>query len=164
MQPGKIVFIACVTSAITAAGTFFGLHLTVGKKARQQSISTAVAAPPPAPASAAAPAPSPPPVTVAPAPAADNTAGPKTAASDPGVRESKTAATELGKEVVVPRVTGVWLHAAQGRLAKAKLVHKVSYTYDEDRSEGLVLRQRPAAGTRVERGTTVRLTVNRDYD
>lgn len=171
MQPGRIVLIAFVTSAITAAGTFFGLHATVGKKARRQAAVAAVGAMPPhvppaaaaqvtapvAARTAAAPAPA---VASPPAPAAPPAVAPAPAA----VREAKTSVTNVPGKVLVPRVTGVWLHAAQARLGKAGLGHKVRYTYDEDRSEGLVLRQHPAPGTAVERGATVKLTVNRDYD
>ena len=52
---------------------------------------------------------------------------------------------------------------ATATLRRAGLSYTVTYRYDEDHSENLILDQQPQAGLRVGRGATVKLVVNRDY-
>lgn len=64
--------------------------------------------------------------------------------------------------VVVPKATGMRLKFATRRLSSKGLsVGRVTYARDEDHMETYVLRQSPPSGTRVPRGSTVDLVVNR---
>ncbi len=64
-------------------------------------------------------------------------------------------------EAEVPKVVGKGLRAAKEELAAAGFeVGKVRYSYDEDRSGGVVLRQDPVAAASAPKGSTVSLVVN----
>ncbi len=66
------------------------------------------------------------------------------------------------KEMVkVPKVIGKLLRRAQRHLNEVDLeMGRLRYTYDEDRSAGVVLHQNPEANTEVEKGSKVELLVN----
>lgn len=66
-----------------------------------------------------------------------------------------------GGPVTVPKITGIRLRWATGRLAALGLtVGRVTYSSDEDHMEGYILRQSPPPGTPVARGSAVDVTVN----
>ena len=73
----------------------------------------------------------------------------------------KTTTRRAGPLVTVPSVTGVRVGGARWRLKQAGLaIGRVSYRNDEDHIDKYVLSQRPKAGARVPKGTTVDLVVN----
>ena len=67
-----------------------------------------------------------------------------------------------GKDlVIVPNVVGKGLKQAKDELAQAGFqVGNVSYSYDEDRRGGLVLKEEPAAGEMADKGAKINLVVN----
>jgi len=74
-------------------------------------------------------------------------------------------AVATGPTVKVPKVRGIRLRYAVSRLRGAGLVlGNVSYRTDEDHMPGFVLKQNPAAGTSLNRGSKVELVVNRAED
>lgn len=153
------MLIAFVTSALTSAGAFFALRGWMARGAATPGDASAVTAlrvPPP---------PAPPPVATEQLHAEDAEPAAATAAdanAPAPAREPSTASAGAGDEVVVPQVSRKRLAAARSILARAGFKVTVSYSYDEDVSEGRILRQLPRAGTRAPRGSSVRLVVNQD--
>lgn len=91
-------------------------------------------------------------------------AAPPKIPAPPALRPRPSVAVAPGTpgSVTVPKATGMRLQFATGRLSSSGLsVGRVSYENDEDHIEGYVLRQSPAPGTPVPRGTTVDLVINR---
>jgi len=85
-------------------------------------------------------------------------ARPDASAPAPGRRPAVKAA---GGSVTVPKITGIRLRWATGRLSALGLtVGRVTYSSDEDHMEGYILRQSPPPGTPVPRGSAVDVTVN----
>lgn len=68
-----------------------------------------------------------------------------------------------GPDVVeVPRIAGLRYQVAFKRVAEHGFkVGTVSYVFDEDHSNGVVLRQSPAPGKKVDKGTPISLVINR---
>jgi serine/threonine-protein kinase len=62
--------------------------------------------------------------------------------------------------VEVPKVTGLQLKKAKELLEAAKLVVATKMTYDENVAPWAIVRQEPAAGTKVAPGSTVTVAIN----
>ena len=78
-----------------------------------------------------------------------------------GAASRGPAARAAGGSVTVPKITGIRLRWATGRLSALGLtVGRVTYSSDEDHMEGYILRQSPPPGTPVSRGSAVDVTVN----
>lgn len=66
--------------------------------------------------------------------------------------------------VVVPKVLGLNVASAKKMLTDAGLeLGAVRWVHDDDLFSGAILRQDPSADARIAPGTTVNITVNRDY-
>jgi serine/threonine-protein kinase len=61
----------------------------------------------------------------------------------------------------VPKLTGLYLKKAKEEVEKAGFqVGATTWTYNEDRSPYVVLRQDPEAGTKAAKGSKINLVVN----
>jgi serine/threonine-protein kinase len=67
---------------------------------------------------------------------------------------------EESKPVAVPNVVGIKQQLAIKKIEDAELVAKVQRQADEEVPEGIVIEQRPGAGTRIARGETVTIVVS----
>lgn len=129
---GSVIATQPSTGTMVNPGTM--VRLIVARKAAVAKATTPGAAPP-LPAAGAAPT------------------------SDP---LAKGRVTSRSKTVAVPKVEGVRLQYAVGRLRARGLVKgRVTYGRDEDHMEDFVLQQTPAPGARVPRGSAVDLQVNK---
>jgi beta-lactam-binding protein with PASTA domain len=80
----------------------------------------------------------------------------------PPSKAVRRRAPSAGGSATVPKVIGIRLQHATGRLAAQGLsVGHISYASDEDHMEGYILRQSPGPGTPLPRGSTVVVVVNR---
>jgi serine/threonine-protein kinase len=78
---------------------------------------------------------------------------------DEGTRVDVVAAA-IPEGVEVPDVTGESVSKARSELRGAGLTSRVNETYHDTVAEGNVIRQSPGAGTRVEEGAEIALTVS----
>ena len=69
--------------------------------------------------------------------------------------------TPTTKSVKVPSVIGETLSSARSKLQKLNLKVEVSYSKDESKEDGVVLKQNITAGTEIDENSTVKLTVNK---
>ncbi len=67
---------------------------------------------------------------------------------------------EESKPVAVPNVVGIKQQLAIKNIEDAELVAKVQRQADEEVPEGIVIEQRPGAGTRIAKGETVTIVVS----
>jgi beta-lactam-binding protein with PASTA domain len=133
-------------------GTMLAVTLSQGPEARQPAAAAGAAAPK-TQALSPTPAPASPPPTPAPAPA------PAPAPSPAKASPRKVATSAM---VAVPKVKGIRLPFARSRLRALGLsVGRISYGNDEDHMEGIILYQSPHPGTKVPKGSSVDLRVNR---
>lgn len=83
-------------------------------------------------------------------------------AGPPSKAAPRRRAPSAGGSATVPKVVGIRLQHATGRLAAQGFsVGHISYASDEDHMEGYILRQSPGPGTPLPRGSTVDVVVNR---
>ena len=131
----------------------------------RQNVAVAAAPPPPAPPPPAPPPPSqpppaPPPPPSSPPPAPPPPAAPPAPPAPPPPVEPQPV-TPLVR-CVVPRLRGKTLTAARAALARGHCrLGAVAKTYSATVRRGLIIRQRPATGTRMTRGTRVSVIVSR---
>ena len=77
------------------------------------------------------------------------------------VLEISTGSAELGEEVTISSVRGLNIDTARDILEKNGLRIKIEYGHTSDLSVDDVMKIDPAVGTKVPKGSTVTLTVNR---
>lgn len=90
-------------------------------------------------------------------------AGTATITATAGGKSATCTVTVTDNNATVVNVNGQTEAAAKSALEKAGFKVSVSYTYSGEGTNGAVVSQEPAAGTVVEKGSTVYLTVKRSY-
>jgi hypothetical protein len=132
-----------------------GVYTRIGAPALNTWIHSRLpaATPPPPPAPAPSPPPAPPPAPLPPAPTPPPPAPPPSAQTQPTPRIIRC---------VVPRLKGRTLNAARLSLARANCrLGKVPRIYSRSIAAGRVVRQRPAAGSRIARYARVTVVLSR---
>lgn len=152
--PGTIASQTPLPQSQLLRGTAVQAVLSVAPKRQPQAAEPAVVEPsepnkPAAPAAAGQP-----PAPAAPTPPAAHVPAP------PAVPAAKNSAAE---EKAIPKVIGMRPRPARELLQQQGFkVGKVRYTSNDDRAAGVVLEQKPAAGTPAVSGAVIDLVVNAD--